>query len=837
MSPMVWGPQLMTLQQEQGGGGGEGEGEEQGGGEGGDEEEDEGDVVAGLFDSGDRDASEAKGSAAASAASNSASSSGGSSSSGVSDSNPGGGIGSQGSGSALASSSSSNSLSNSASSSSLQSGSQTLGNGAITLAWGDGGGVGEDTLVRSLYFVAMFAPFNPLDSTFKNVMDRWVEVSSLSSMTVFSQRVNVLLLIGDTNNPLWDWVSDCVGVKLTRRISIELKKTCSACKYLALPYIRNQLCKQSTWQSIVNGIIALLVPEILVKGSRLLALLHLVRIILHSCPFIDGVTAASIADALKLCYAMQNPYSKLASELLHILAMEESIPGTYMRNFFFQEAPQILSNTSSQMEQNDTDVLIEGKNGWAVGIRDMSSFWQPWSPSPHEIRCSILANLLSRVLKIDTDLLGLSHCLMADVDRFFTEAVEITQKAESMPPNHAKQFCFVKLNHLKDKIFGCMNVGQAFKPPLLQYMLPPPLSFKFWDITCSESPPTIPAKAPSSPSVPTSTASINSQQDAIKSHPCFQILKTKLSLTQMKAVRVGVIGTDALIFTVLNSYLLLRQQCNSLFSDKDIIFYLLPAPESFYCQLLCEQDAWYCRYVVGMCKGMMEILPVFPPLPRGKRVETLEDSPIRPAPKPTLQDNIEAPDAEDLRHGPQTAFIGSKIANPASLVRSTLENFFREATYALNIPILVCQCESPHQPCYTHPFLKSCSIITPGSVSHSSRGKNTSFFTVELKYAIVDLSGVVKQTMTESLRVNSAEMKQDIGCTEHLMLLQLHCDPSDVKRARRGTSIPVAWVEISSERNFDVILDGQLRGSCTKIKVAFTEIVFSTRLFLPPPSW
>jgi len=301
----------------------------------------------------------------------------------------------------------------------------------------------------------------------------------------------------------------------------------------------------------------------------------------------------------------------------------------------------------------------------------------------------------------------------------------VLMKQEDAEPHRKKALSALRDELISQSEANVSKPASGFVKPKRAVM--PPLNFQFIPVNCANP---IPQKGDSSfqtkfryPKRP----SIEILSNIVGQYAAFADAKCK------PVIKIAVVGGDSALHNVISSFINLKKSTPRSLDGLEVQIFLIPVESNMFGLFLSRYDGWYGRHVYSLCKGLLRAVPtIVPPSP----TNSIERPTQMDTPKPKSWTNSEFDKSLEqiskmnsslnsvsskqmsLRLKSESGSPGifqdlkqlyadeEKPPSPSWILRSEVENLFREAKWKLEVNAYHCECWGEDSFYYTIPFFQ-----------------------------------------------------------------------------------------------------------------------------------
>eukprot|EP01125_Pyxidicula_operculata_P017190 TRINITY_DN6006_c0_g2_i1.p1 TRINITY_DN6006_c0_g2~~TRINITY_DN6006_c0_g2_i1.p1 ORF type:complete len:812 (-),score=140.18 TRINITY_DN6006_c0_g2_i1:1515-3950(-) len=553
-------------------------------------------------------------------------------------------------------------------------------------------------------------------------------------------------------------------------------------------------------------------------------------------------------NVIKKFYIHPRPLSDYAHDLLTLISAEIKIPGSIVRinaiNTYYG-----ISDMS-----NSAYIMFDQNIPNAINYSNIIQLSTPSPVAPEKFHYSLLANMLLKALSIPDSENCLKKLSKDNLSKFANEAVEMHVKALNMEASKAKSFYMSELVRLHKEILDIHDPSASYfyGTDDLVKVLPMDMTFDMIDCALVVDKITINFQNGTSEVQPASsvnTTVTNTTEYCYPQYPSFnkivEVIKECAKAKTKQIIKLSVIGNDTTLANIASSFVYLKFTKDT-YKNIDFIFYYYPVVESDLGNLIMGQETFYARHVVGLNSMLKSVHPHI-------RGQTTADY----AEERKLQHTQSVKKLDDVLNL-------KNVISPGSVMRSEMENHFREAGWPLKLNLYQCTCRVPKssEPPLTYIF---CMRTEIGFTAYSTafrkkmmaKNKDKSFVDIsdeelskekgfkfsapnlQIRYSLINPNGEERsggkldaKTYTQ-VSISSIPRESDKGVksypTRPWLEMQLH---ELERKGMEPRTYHVGSVEITGGP-FHIAIDGQTRGLCDYIKISALTDVNEDPLFIP----
>lgn len=622
-------------------------------------------------------------------------------------------------------------------------------------------------------------------------------------------------------------------------------------------YIRQHFNSKESSLSIFEKIIDIL-GDPLISDHDAFTAMNMMRIYLMYSPYPPISLFQKIIDCIKPFIVWPKIYSNIAMNILNLSSIEIKTPGAGLRSKLIEEIPLLMpsSNIIPDLSSSAIDkrVILIFDNDYKSSrhLSELLKSYQPNQLTGSEIQLSMLSSIFESCLFIKSDSLGLEYCDPGSIDTFYNEAMKILEICVTLSNSEAMQYRIQHLTELKERISSSITTVKHFKE--IKKLSLPPLDISYregsFEITSS------------SPKEYTSFSrhhypkreSYNILNDILKEY--YNKVDTH---HDRPLVKIGIVGGDSTIHNIVSGVVYLKLSNPEYFEKLDVRFYYIPVTSSSLGSWIASEDEWYSRQVLLLTKCLLGIYPT-----SNKISSKISESDI----PQMLKNHHSKRDIESLsmlvnnNNNDQSIKSNDKyfdneedlFLSPSYVLRSGIENYFREAKWPVNINIWRCECFTEHST-FTIPFFSRAQIGLKASVESFKKSNNLpenlkdsevissknfkyNPLSMTLKFiqttpsSVARVTGTLESKSIKSLEAVSLPIYDDKSKFMNpnptrpwleLMVIEEGQSKSKKKGSRENPKCyHISQLEIVSEDKFDILLDNVIYGPFKKVKITST---------------
>eukprot|EP01087_Luapelamoeba_hula_P015668 TRINITY_DN4701_c0_g1_i1.p1 TRINITY_DN4701_c0_g1~~TRINITY_DN4701_c0_g1_i1.p1 ORF type:complete len:949 (+),score=126.79 TRINITY_DN4701_c0_g1_i1:71-2848(+) len=462
----------------------------------------------------------------------------------------------------------------------------------------------KKSLLATIYFIALYYPFDPVFEPLKAAVGRWIKVRSRTAKPLdFVDECLRMLVPGylQSTEGIISLVEACSNSELPSDFCIDTAATGHIAPCLVSTYLRNYLSEGRDPRVIFDNLLLFLMHPRHITEPRLLSLLHMLRTFITTCPYVDPATVEKAITFVRSYYLWPCPYGDVAKDMLQLLTVELKSPGSALRAKFVEENPELERGYQPTGKERTVHILLDEETEAGKTLQLLIQSTKPEEVTISQLQVNLLINILETNLRLDCELLGLEFCSREDTASFYYTAIEILHQALLMSEKDAAIFRQQKLTILKDYIISRSTTNRRAtftSASAVKTSFPPPLVFDFLPITChvSDSPCETDYKYPR----------------RISTDVLLHILKQYTPFAERPrptVIKIGIAGNDRTLHDVVGSYVCLRGSKPALFSNLHLQFYLLPVEHSHLATFIGKSDGWYGRHVLCVIDCAVRVVP------------------------------------------------------------------------------------------------------------------------------------------------------------------------------------------------------------------------------------
>eukprot|EP00727_Mastigamoeba_balamuthi_P001542 m51a1_g11385 hypothetical protein (796) ;mRNA; r:7395-10327 len=685
-------------------------------------------------------------------------------------------------------------------------------------------------LVRALHFAATFARYDALEPEYKAALDEWAAVVG-SRQDSFTQELLATLLLGNPSDPFWNWAEKCLQPSSS----------------LALPVLRELLLRQDCYRKVGADIVAQLAMAESPCAS-LLGSLRLLEVFVTHCPYDTCDVVSSAIPIVRERCLLPGVCGARSLSALRLLQREAAAPGSAQRELIFSEWPE--AGVPPRPPRLGGWALIAEENHEASALlASMLLFWSARVPVGPQLRFNVLSNLLSRVLGIEAENVGLQFLLPERVDELFQRASALCRSACKMEIPAAREFLWRELFVLHKDALD--SVCKAPRRQRAQVLRVPPLPVDVQSVACAAL--QADSVTVTDLRIPVCEPFVNALLSCIANAAATE---TGSPRRERADICIAVAGSDRLLFALSGAYVQLCKEAQALLERARIRFCLVPvAPDSLACAELQRVDPWFAGNVVEPLAYCMSVTPGYPfsadqPRVRSRAPTACPDEQQQRQPDGDSDGQAAAAAAAASADRPED-LCGRAYPSPPSLVASVVESVMREASAELPVRIALCQCYSEAGGLLTLPFVAECAVFTPSDVLCLRTAKPVPM-TVSLAHRAASLSPaarpgpLVRETrrvhsvrfrcdwLHSSLEMLGARSDDDGGGARQRFSTPAPAEGARQRRGRRAQGTEIAEAEVLSDggrSSLCVAADRQVFGPFSRVAVAASPYVLPVAAF------
>eukprot|EP01133_Synstelium_polycarpum_P012616 gene12616-14807_t len=692
----------------------------------------------------------------------------------------------------------------------------------------------RSSIISTCYFVALFNNFNSHNPTlklilskFNDIIDRAKEQHSIELVRILSPGFK------DTNDFIFYLIDHCSDLVLDSTTTTASKN-----------YLRNswynacitELFQANTKSKAIFDNLFLFLKHPLLLEKRMMFFLQMLKHYLLVSPVFAPSALQSSMSIVKTYFLWPRPHCDFAAELLELLSIEYQCPGAYFRSMLASEFPSIMASPSSigaaslsstlfSMKNRPTiHMMIDRYNTEALSIQELFEYnFKKQIPSITQLQSNNIARL--------------EFLEPIDISQFHYRIMDMLNKTIYLEESESKAVRIKELSALREDIVK--NSTKTANKHVPQPLVLPTLNYHFSSLY---------------------RMSIkNKKPDEFATQYQFPVYKkTTNTLSNLfsnyqdatEPIKICIVGNDASIHHFVGSYVYLRYHTPDLFENLDVQFYLIPAGQN--CRLTDFISSFdNCNYN-NTDQSFMESMSTIK--------EERQSMSFKSSPTETMHEETTP-----------------NVKTPSSIILSEVEYLFREASFKMDIPLLKCV-GWMDETCQTIPFFMRAEIglsaffqaTGDNSLIESPLTNRMNKYTpvnVTVKFSQVNPLGVSQQMLSidyknyfeisvnnqmpktsstlavnEKIGSSSTKNKKSNNNTSSSAnsMVEMSIVEFDTKKKRMKTEEPTKFmanfVEIECNKDdkkkpFDVLLDGQLCGPYTKIKISYCKIEDETLLF------
>eukprot|EP01114_Cavostelium_apophysatum_P010369 TRINITY_DN2400_c0_g1_i3.p1 TRINITY_DN2400_c0_g1~~TRINITY_DN2400_c0_g1_i3.p1 ORF type:complete len:869 (+),score=260.87 TRINITY_DN2400_c0_g1_i3:249-2855(+) len=744
----------------------------------------------------------------------------------------------------------------------------------------------KNSLLNTLYFLALYYRFNPEFPFLRVALSKWSQITLLERSRVdssdrsrvdFSDEIIRMLSTSgsESTNDIIRLVDQCSNIDYTPSYDfinerIDAKTTVSS---LLNNFLRTQLYKEQTSKLILETIL-LFLKHPLLSEKRMLSLLHVFKQYLIQSPKVPFELLQNAISVVKSYYLWPLPFGDVARDVLQMLTIEMKAPGTAMRKRMTEENPELLKGTHKTGKERTVHVLYDQYSLNARTLPELIKSQPTTDTNLQQLQTNLLANILSNELKCGIDAFGLEHLSKEEIARFYDAAVQVMSEAVLMNQQDAEAFRSKEFVTIKDEVSAAVEASQKMSAPKPNPPILPPLSFEFTAVSSENYPPFG-----------------DELQNKVKypKRPSFDILATIIGkyapfsdAKNKPVVKIGLIGGDALIHNVFCSYINLKTVAPKSFDGLDLQFFVVPVEQCYFSGFLSKYDGWYGRHVTCLSKCLLKVYPcvMLPQISQSQSSSSLtsalsleKDKPDFPGDRNSKIDARIGNGTKSQRYRvPTEAPTGSffqdlrkmyededRLTTPSLVLRSELQNYFREAKWRLEANVYNCECWAPDGTYFVVPFFQRAEVglrayarsvqrqfemadSLPLSAVQQHKSFKFSAPPIGIKYTQMNVVGVPKTgTPIEpryycSIILANVPLPSDRGVPPNPTKQWLETSLMEIDKKKKGKasdkdyenlpiiSLHTSVIDLEAEekkkdKSFHILLDNVLYGPFVRVKV------------------
>ncbi|GAM17667.1 hypothetical protein SAMD00019534_008420 [Acytostelium subglobosum LB1] len=347
----------------------------------------------------------------------------------------------------------------------------------------------------------------------------------------------------------------------------------------------------------------------LISPSALAASLSIVNTYyLWPRPFCD--LAKEILEILSIEYQCPGSFIRtmLSHEVPSVMGANNE-PVTHARPAAaHNNSPSPSSPLFSSMSLNDRPtihMLVDRYNADALSIQDIfEHYTKNTNPSVVQLQANDITNIYYRIMGFDNDALGLEYLSPSDIGNIHSRIIDLLNKTMYLEIEDCKATRIRELASIREDIVKISTKGAPFKH-VPQTLILPNLHYSFSSLYRISIKNKKPDELATQYCFPVYRKTTNLLTNML-TH--YQTADWK------QPIKICIVGNDASIHHVVGSYVYLKYHSPDLFTDLDLQFFLIPAgPTSKFAEFLATFDNWYNRQVAGIVNSMYDIMPAFKP--------------------------------------------------------------------------------------------------------------------------------------------------------------------------------------------------------------------------------
>lgn len=615
---------------------------------------------------------------------------------------------------------------------------------------------------------------------------------------------------------------------------------------LILHFIKQNLAHKELSVDIFQTLIDLL-EDPSITDDMTQSVLHMLKSFLIYCPYPPTTILPKLIEVVRPYFNWPLVFSNCAFNIIKLASIEIKAPGAGLRSKLIEEIPLLLpANEYNEMVSSGFErkvaLVFDSNYKKSKHLYELLQTYKPPQPAGSELQLRMVSSIFESCLCIKSELLGLEFCDAENIDMFYNEAMRILEHSVTLPDAEAIQYRIQNFTELKETISSSVSTIRHFNKPKLLSLAPMDITMKMG------------AFGPDKITGEKVTHARHHYPKRQSFDTLLEILEgyLKTDTISKPLVKIGVVGGDNTMHSLVSGIVCLRVTHPEIFDKLDVRFYYIPAESSVLSSWIAKQDAWYAKQVMILSQSIQGIYPTTTSLstpqsndetptmfkvPNSRRgIQSLYKL-VNPTQTDNLDDESENDDEE--------------LFNPAVLLRSELESYFRDAKWPMNIAIYRCECFTDDST-ITIPFFMRAQIgmktivesfkkqnnlpsqLTEAEVV-SSRNFKFNAPVLSLKYIQMTPSNIARITgnqtdkMYHSVTVASLPQPEDKenrinpSPTKPWLELLVQEDQSS-KNKKKSTreepkSFHISQIEISGEEKFEILLDNVLYGPFKKIKI------------------
>ncbi|EGG14338.1 hypothetical protein DFA_12108 [Cavenderia fasciculata] len=749
------------------------------------------------------------------------------------------------------------------------------------------------SIINTITFISLFYSFNSYHPTLKLLLSKLAEIKDSSATDILR-----ILSAGfkDTNEYIFFLIDHCsdlgsitlpyTNANTTANYYFTSKSNPNAAAVAAAAAaaatINNPIAHRNSW---LNTCITMELQQSPTKLKMILDNLFLFLkhplLLEKLSPVFAPSALQSAMSIIKTFYLWPRPYCDFVKEILEILSLEYRCPGAYFRTILSSEFPSINISSSNATSASLSSPLFASKSrpyvhmmvdryiSESLSIQEIfESNYKNNIPSITQLQSNNISNIYQRIMGIDNSILGLEFLEPIDVAQFHNRIVDLLNKTLYLEEEESKSIKIKELGLIREEMIkqSTKTVHNHVPKPINL----PHLAYHFTSLYRY----TIKNKKPDEYATSLQLPVYKKTSNTLTNLLC------NYNADVNDLVKICIVGNDSSIHHLVGSYVYLRYQSPELFDNLDIQFYIIPAGnQSKLADFISTFDNWYHRQVSCIINSLYEIIPSFRPVSSYnsdqqfiESMSNLKEDRKSSVYRQSVSEQ-ESPSSLDLSDQPQQDVY---TTTPSSVIFSEIEYLFREASFKLDIPLMKCEAwldDTYH----TIPFFLKAEfglnpyIIGTGDTSlmespMSNKMSKYSPSLVSVRFSLVNpVSQFVQQMSIDyksyfeisiqnqipkyhhQINGNSSNNATGGGIGEGVRM-ELCMMEFDQKKKRMKSDQPCLFttncIEIESHKDdkkkpFDLLLDGQIYGPYSKVKLSYCTtpknefITFPIMTYLP----
>ena len=369
--------------------------------------------------------------------------------------------------------------------------------------------------------------------------------------------------------------------------------------------------KDKDKSKLIIETILLFLKHPLLSEKRMLCLLHMLKSYITRSPKLSYELLSSALTIVRPYYLWPRPHSEVAREVLQMLTIELKSPGAALRKIITEECPELNKGGNNRTGKERTVfVLLDDSTLNGRKFRELlRCSTVPNEINIQQIQVNLLANILSSALSIEHDTIGIELLPRDEINKFYDASIQILSEAVLMSQEDAEAYRIKELQSLRNEIQTIVdtiisngnnnvtNNGMKARQPSL-----PPLLFQVHSINCDNT-----MKQGTMYSNTTNKYAKRGSMDVLSN-----IIDQFTSIGDPKnrtLIRVGLVGGDNTLHNIVTSYVCLRNTNPKLFENVDLEFFFMPTEACDFGIFLSKLDGWYNRHIYCGIQGLLRCLP------------------------------------------------------------------------------------------------------------------------------------------------------------------------------------------------------------------------------------